>query len=78
MKPHFFSGMSNIVTLPTNISQPLKKFKSLAVSRSVPLSRDNTCGVSFQKHRPQHRIANGRYFDDLPKIVHFDQFKKYF
>jgi hypothetical protein len=70
------TGMSNIVPCPTNIRQPLKGFARLANTHSVPCSRDNTYSVWFQKHCPEHLIANGRYSDSLPKGVHFDQLQK--
>jgi hypothetical protein len=70
------TGMSNIVRCKTNIHQPLKSFNRLAMSHSVPCSRDNTYSVWFQKYCPEHLIANGRYSNSLTKGVHFDQFQK--
>jgi hypothetical protein len=38
------------------------------------LASDNTYSVWFQKHCPEHLIANWRYSDGLTKGVHFGQF----
>jgi len=70
------TGMNNIVSRPTNIRPPLKGFNSLAVSYSVPSSRDNTYSIRFQEHRPENLIANGRYCNGLAEWVHFNQFQK--
>ena len=70
------TGVSNIVTRPTNVHQPFKSLNSLAVSHTVAPSRDNTYRIRFQKHGPEHLIANGRYCNGLPRWVHLDQIQK--
>ena len=52
------TGMSIIVPSPTNIQEPLKSFNRLAMSHSVPCSRDNTYSVWFKKHCPELLTAN--------------------
>ena len=46
------NSMSNIASRSTNLRQLLKGFNRLAVSHSVPPSRDDTYSIWFQKHRP--------------------------
>jgi hypothetical protein len=69
-------GMSDIAPGPTNVRQPLKGLNRLAVSHSVPRSRDNTYSARFQKHCPEYLIAYGSYRNSLPKWVHLDQIQK--
>ena len=38
--------------------------------------RDNTYRICFQEHGPEHLVANGKYFNRLPKGVHLDQIQK--
>jgi hypothetical protein len=70
------TDMSDIAPCSSNVHQPLKGFKRLAISDSVPRSRDNTYSVRFQKHCPEYLIANGRYCYSLPKWIHLDQLQK--
>jgi len=70
------TGMTNIVSCSTNVRLSLKGFNILAVSLSVPSSRDNTYNIWFQEHRPKHLIANGQYCNGLAKGVYFNQFQK--
>ena len=66
----------DIFNRQTNIRQPLKSLNNMVVSYLVHRSRDNTSSVRFQKHRPEHVIANGRYSDSVPKGFHCEQFQK--
>jgi hypothetical protein len=70
------TGMSIIVPCQTNIRQPLKGFNRLAISHSVPRSRDNTYSVWFQKYCPEHLNENLRYSDSLSIGVNFEQSQK--
>ena len=70
------SGVSNIVTCLTHVRQPLKCFNSLAVSRTVAPSQDNTHRIRFQEYGSEHLITNGRYCYSLPKGVYLNQFQK--
>ena len=70
------TGMSNIITRPTHLSRPLKSMNRLTKPRTVALFRDNTHSIWFQKHGPEHLVANGRYCNGLPKRVQLDQFQK--
>ena len=53
------TGMNNISS-PPKIRQPLKTLNRLRIPQTVTRSRDNTYSVGFQKHGPEHLIANGR------------------
>jgi len=70
------TGMRNIITRPTSVRQPLKSLNRLTIPHSVAPSRDNNYRIWFQKHGPEHLVANGRYCNDLPEGVHLDQFEK--
>jgi hypothetical protein len=72
------AGMNNIVPILTNVRQSLNCFNSLSVSHAVTPSRDNIYSVRFQEHGSENLIANGRYFDSLPKGVNVDHFQKQF
>jgi len=63
------TGMKNIVTLPSNVCQPLKSLNRLVIPHKVDTCRDNTYRIWFQKYGSQHVLANGRYFNILPKGV---------
>jgi len=70
------SGMNNIVTRSTNVLQPLKKLNRLAIPHTVTPSRNNTYRIWFQKYGTDHRVANGGYFNGLPRGVLHAQFQK--
>jgi len=69
------TGMSDIVSRPTNLRWQLKGFNRLTVSHSVNPARDNSYSIWLQKYLPENLVANGCYCDDLEKGVILTNFK---
>jgi len=69
------TGMNNVLS-PPNISWPLKTLNILTIPHTVTRSRDNTYSIWLQEHGSEYLIANGGYFNRLPKGVHLIQFQK--